>query len=195
MSFNEYWEQIFRTNEKLNVLLQSYWHQYSYVNTWQFWTVMALLVVPLIILYFTVDRTRIFELLFFGYTVHILWSYIGMILEKHGYFIHMYFLAPILPFAVHMNAAALPVGFLLLYQYCTGFKKRNFYFYAVLLSVGFAFGVASIEQWLGFLEFRKGMNHFHLVLIDLIIVYSAYWLTTFILSKKESKTGIHEGSH
>ena len=107
-----------------------------------------------------------------------------MALEKYGYFVHLYFLAPILPFGVNMNAAALPVGFLLLYQYCTGSKKRNFYLYAVLLSIVFAFGVASIEERLGLLEIRKGMNHFHLIFIDLVIVYCAYWLTNFVLKKK-----------
>ena len=79
MEFNESWEEIYKISEELNILLQSYWHQYSYVNSWQFWIVLALLVVPLAILYFTVDRTRVFEMFF-------LWIYstYSLVIYRHG---------------------------------------------------------------------------------------------------------------
>lgn len=184
MDFREYWERMHTKGEELNSLISSYWNDYSNMGTWQFWTVVALLVIPLVILYFTVDKKRIFELFFFGYTVHILWTYIDIVIERYGYFVHTYFLAPVFPFALNMTASALPVGFLLLYQYCTNTNK-NFHLYALILSAAFAFGFASIEEGLGLLQFRKGMNQFYIFIIDVMIAYSAYWFTKIVLKIRE----------
>lgn len=183
MNYKDYWEQLHDTREELNSLLHSYWNDYSNIGTWQFWTVLASLVIPLIILFFTVDRRRIFELFFFGYTIHILWSYTSIVIENYGYFVHTYFLAPIFPFGLTMNASALPVSFLLLYQYCTNTNK-NFYLYALIVIAIFSFGVTSIEESLGLLEFRKGMNQFYIFIIDIVIVFSSYWFTKLILKMK-----------
>jgi hypothetical protein len=76
VSYERYWGNIHEQSDKLQELLSSYWHQYSDFGNWQFWVVLASLVLPLVLLYFTVDRTRIFEVFFFGYTVHMLWAYI-----------------------------------------------------------------------------------------------------------------------
>ncbi|KHF39418.1 hypothetical protein [Halalkalibacter okhensis] len=180
MEFNEYWDQIYEKSHEMDMLITSYWQEYSHMGTWQFWVVTLLLVGPLILLCFTVDRKRIFELFFFGYTVHILWSYMVIFLQNHSFLIHKYFFNPYLPFALNMTASALPVAFLLLYQYCTNHKK-NFYLYTIILSAVFAFGFATIEEMLGLLEFNKGMNKFYLFLIDLVIVFITYWFTKWVL--------------
>ncbi|WP_078548747.1 hypothetical protein [Litchfieldia alkalitelluris] len=185
MEFEEYWQQIYEYDNKINSLISSYWGQYSHMGTWQFWFVVSLLVMPIILLYFLVDRKRIFEVLFYGYTVHILWSYTIIALNRHNLFIHKYFLTPVLPYSITVSASALPVGFLLLYQYCTN-HKRNFYLFTVLFSIVFAFGFASIEELLGFIELRKGMSKFHLLLIDIIVSIIAYWLTKIVLKLKEN---------
>lgn len=184
MGYKAYWDEIFTKSEELNALITSYWKDYSNIGTWQFWTVIALLVIPLILVYFAIDRKRIFEVFFFGYTVHILWTYIDIAIEKYGYFVHTYFITPVFPHALNMTVSALPVGFLLLYQYCTN-RNKNFYLYTLVLSAIFAFGFASIEQYFGLLEFRKGMNHFYIFLIDVGIGYSAFWLTKIVIKLKK----------
>ena len=65
MDYKDYWDQIRSNQDELNSLISSYWNDFSNIGTWQFWTVFALLVIPLMILYFAVDRKRIFELFFF----------------------------------------------------------------------------------------------------------------------------------
>ncbi|ABO67013.1 hypothetical protein GTNG_1649 [Geobacillus thermodenitrificans NG80-2] len=130
--------------------------------------------------FFTVDRKRIFEIFFFGYTIHILWTYTYIALENAMYLSPRYFLTPFLPFALNITASVLPVVFLLLYQYCTNHNK-NFYLYTILLSAIFAFGLASLEQWLGLLELHGGLRKFHLFLIDLIIVFITYGATRLLV--------------
>lgn len=180
MNYQAYWKEINQTREQLHRLLQSYWSDYSGVGTWPFWLIFTFLIVPLVLLFFTVDRKRIFEIFFFGYTIHILWTYTYIALENAMYLSPRYFLTPFLPFALNITASVLPVGFLLLYQYCTNHNK-NFYLYTILLSAIFAFGLASLEQWLGLLELHGGLRKFHLFLIDLIIVFITYGATRLLV--------------
>ena len=187
MDYRQYWNQIREKQDELNSLISTYWNNFSSMGDWQFWVVFSLFAAPLILLYFTLDRRRIIEILFFGYTVHMLWAYFDIALGRNGYLIHTYFLTPVLPIASNMTASVLPVGFLLLYQYCTN-KNKNFYLYTVLLSAVFAFGFATIEQYMGFVEFRQGMTRFYLFLIDVGVAYIAYWFTKLML-KVRDKSG------
>ncbi|MEH7440244.1 hypothetical protein V7182_22610 [Neobacillus drentensis] len=184
MDYKQQWEQIVEKKVELHSAYSSYWNQYSDFGNWQFWLVLALLLFPLLLLVFTVDRKRIFEIFFFGYTVHILWEYADIALGHSGFFVHKYFLLPVIPNATNVTASVLPVGFLLLYQYCTNHKK-NFFFYTILLSAVFAFGFASFERYLGLVEFKKGMNQFYLFLIDLLVVFIAYWSTRLLLKIRD----------
>ncbi|USK48197.1 hypothetical protein LIT38_16710 [Bacillus sp. CMF12] len=149
---------------------------------------MALMVLPLVIVYLSVDRTRIFEIFFFGYTVHILWTYADSFLERYSYFVHTHFLFPMFPYALNMTASALPVGFLLIYQYCTNHKK-SFLLYTILASAVFAFGFATLEERVGMVHFKKGMNQFYIFLIDISIAYAAYFLTMFVKRMSENIKG------
>ncbi|GLB62061.1 hypothetical protein [Cytobacillus sp. NCCP-133] len=187
MSYQEYWYEIYKQSEKMNSLISSYWNDYSHMGTWQFWIVISLLILPLIVVYIAVDRRRIFEVFFFGYTVHILWAYIDIALQRHSFFVHTYFFSPIFPNALNMIMSVIPVGYLLLYQFCVNHKK-NFLIYTLFLSALFAFVLAPIEKMIGMIEFNKGMNQFYLFLIDVAITYIAYFFTKFIkrLSKREA---------
>ncbi|UTR12686.1 hypothetical protein MM300_10610 [Evansella sp. LMS18] len=180
MTFREYWEQIYINQDELSSLIFSYWNEYSAPGTWGFSIVLSLTILPLILVYFFVDRKRIFEIFFFGYTVHMLWTYASLPLENNGYFTHHYFLTPYLPFSLNMTVSVLPVGFLFVYQYCTN-KGKNFYLYAAALSALFAFVFATIEVYVGYAEFRGWMNQFYLFLIDMVIAVIAYWFTRLLL--------------
>lgn len=183
MDFHQIWEQIEKRNDELNSLYSLFWEQYSDWGNWQFWVVVALLVLPLILLYFTLDRTRLFEILFFGYTVHVIWTYTDIALGRANFISHQYFILPILPNATNITASVLPVGFLLVYQYCTN-RKKNFYLYTILLSAVYAFIFASIEEWMGLLKLSNGLGNIHLFLIDIAAAFIAYWFTKFLLKLK-----------
>ncbi|GGH74215.1 hypothetical protein JOD43_000227 [Pullulanibacillus pueri] len=183
MTHSQYWQHIYKQNDQLNSLLADYWNKFSGLGTWQFWLVLSLLVIPLIILWFAVDRRRIFEVFFFGYTIHMLWSYTDTVLSKNNLLIHQYFLFPDMPVALNLTASMIPVCYLLVYQFCTNHKK-NFYLFALVLSLIFSIGFASCEKLLGMLDLRNGMNLFYLLLIDYVIVMIAYFATRFLLRIK-----------
>jgi hypothetical protein len=184
MDFQTYRKAIYEKREEVFDLFEAYWITYSSLNDWQFWVTLIVFVVPLGLLFFVVDRKRIFEVFFFGYTVHILWTYASIILENNNWMNHTYFLHPMLPSSLNITTSILPVGFLLVYQYTTKHKK-NFYLYTILLSAVFAFVFASIELMLGLIEFHNGANMFHLFLIDFIVAFIAYWFTLFLKSVRD----------
>ncbi|TYS51984.1 CBO0543 family protein [Bacillus infantis] len=173
MSYSEYWDKIFQLSEEMTSLVDSYWNSYSDPGSWQFWAVTVLLVLPLGLLYFTVDRKRIFEIFFFGFIVHVLWTYTDIVLGNYTLLVHTYYMLPIFPHAFNITMSVLPVGFMLIYQYCTSHRK-NFILYTVILSAVYSLVFASIEKALGMVELNKGMNLFYLFLIDLVIAFIAY---------------------
>ncbi|WP_312092957.1 hypothetical protein [Niallia sp.] len=180
MDYKEYWGKVYEQNGLLHSLYTSYWDKYSDFATWQFWLILVSLFLPLIILYFAVDRRRLFEILFFGYTVHLLWAYIDIALSRANFLTHTYFLFPMLPNALNITGSFLPVGFMLVYQYATNHKK-NFYILTLLLSAIYTFIFANIEKAIGLVVFHRGVNAFHLFLLDLVIVYVAYWFIRLLL--------------
>lgn len=186
VNYNDFWQQIIEQNQKLNELYTSYWNTYSSFGNWQFWVIVASLILPLILLYFTVDRKRIFELFFFGYTIHMIWAYVDIALGRQTILTHTYFLLPMLPIATNITASLIPVGFILTYQYAINHKK-NFYFLAFLVSILYSVVFAGIERAMGFVRFENGSMYLILILLDLIIVYFSYWFTRLIVKIKEQK--------
>ncbi len=186
LDYNEFWDKIYEQNGILHALYSSYWDKYSNFTTWQFWLILLSLILPLIILFFAVDRRRLFEILFFGYTVHLLWAYIDLALSRGDFLTHTHFLSPMLPNAFNITGSFLPVGFMLVYQYATNHKK-NFYILTLLLSAVYTFIFANIEKAIGLVVFHRGVNAFHLFLLDLVIVYIAYWFTRLLLKFRIQK--------
>ncbi|GAA0466219.1 hypothetical protein [Alkalibacillus silvisoli] len=184
MAQQEHFNQIMELTEQLHEQIETYWHQFSSFDTWQFWVNLFLVILPLIILYFAIDRTRIFEILFYGLSVHMLWNYSSNYLESETLFVTVYFTTPLLPYAFSMVASALPVAFMLLYQYCTN-RGKNFYIYVILLSAFFALLFAPLETMIGLTYLGEGFNYFYIFLIDIVIAIGAYWLVQILIKSRD----------
>ncbi|SHS43174.1 Uncharacterised protein [Mycobacteroides abscessus subsp. abscessus] len=107
MPVKQYWKEINESSKRVTSLMHSYWHEHSDWGNWQFWFLLLCLLVPLVVLLIKLDRNRTFEILFFGYTVHILWTYTDLALIRQGYIDHYYFLMPFLPQAFGTTASIL----------------------------------------------------------------------------------------
>jgi len=180
MSVNQYWKEINIASEKVSSLITSYWYEHSDWGNWQFWVVLLCLLIPLIVLLFKLDRNRTFEILFFGYTVHMVWNYTDLLLIRLGYIDHHYFLMPFFPQALGITAAIIPVSFMLLYQYCMN-QEKPFIIWTTMLSAIIAFCFAPLEMLVGFFSIYKGFNIAHLFFIDLTISMIAYGMTKFFV--------------
>ncbi|PWW20534.1 hypothetical protein DFO73_115113 [Cytobacillus oceanisediminis] len=70
----KFFQKLVSLQEELASQSMEYWNLYSHLGTWQFWTVTVLLVGPLILVFFKIDREHIFQIGFFGFAVHILFA-------------------------------------------------------------------------------------------------------------------------
>src|SRR5699024_8933709 len=117
-----------------------------------------------------------FEIAFFGFFNHVLWYMVDDFLTSNNYFNHPHSLSYLLPQGITVAAVMFPVFFMLIYQYCTN-RKKNFWIYSLIGCFVFTYGYASLILAIDMARFHKGMNLFHLTLIDIAVVYTAYVMT------------------
>ncbi|RFU60989.1 hypothetical protein D0466_19900 [Peribacillus glennii] len=161
--------------EEVTHLQEEYWFLHSNIDSWQFWVMLLMLVIPLIVLYFAIDKRKdkLFLILFYGFNIHVWFTYIDSIGVRHGYWTYPYYLTPYFPFSFSLDSSLIPVAFLLVYQWTLNYNK-NFYLYSIGLSIIIAFGLKPLLDSANLFELNKGMNYFYLFLLYCFI---------FILSK------------
>lgn len=152
-----------------------YWHLYSYVGMWQFWVEVLMIIIPLIILFFSIDKSKALLLGFFGLNYHVWFSYTNSIGVGLGLWEYPYHVIPFLP-SFSLDAALVPVCFMLLYQWTLNHNK-NIYLYSILLSSVFAFVLKPIMVKFHFIHMFNGINYFHLILF-----YMAYFIVSKLIT-------------
>jgi len=188
MSKDELLGKIGEQEALLRSLLIEYWKQFSGLSSWQFWVIIAMLVIPLIVLYFTIDRNRVFVLGFFGFCVHVITTYVDITGVRLGYWEYPQYVLPYLRLTLGLDTALIPVVFMLLYQWVTA-RKKNYYLYALILGAIFAFVIKPILSYFDFFRLHQGMNYLTLYLFAYIpIVLLSKWLfNSFVFLDKQKK--------
>jgi hypothetical protein len=158
----ELYEKIKSMQEQITQLHADYWQQYSNLGTWQFWVIFLLLfIAPLVTLYFLIDRRNMFLLGFYGFNIHVWFGYIDTWGYKQGYWGYPYQLVPFLPGNLSLDAALIPIAFMLVYQWTLKHNK-NFYLYTTALSLFLSFIFKPILTLHHLFELHKGTNFFYL---------------------------------
>ena len=176
MNKEQLYHKILESRDETQHLISQFWSQYSNINTWYFWFVLLSMIISFVILYFAIDKKRIFEISFYGYSVHVIWTKVDDALASHNFLVHPHSITSFIPNGANMTTVILPIAFMLLYQYCTNHGK-NFYLWAIVLSIIFSFGFTSLESAVGLLKMHNGMSKFYVFLIDIAIAFIAYWMT------------------
>ncbi|WP_243357145.1 CBO0543 family protein [Bacillus litorisediminis] len=168
-----------------------YWNQFSSFNTWQFWVTVLLLLVPLIVLYFTIDRKKALLLGFYGFNVHVWFTYIDLPGVIFGFWGYPYRAIPFFPYSFSLDVALVPVIYMLVFQWVIK-NNKNYYFYFTLLSLFFAFILKPLMVTLGLFEFSRGANYFYLFIGYMAIMLVSKWITNlFIWFEKNRSTTIN----
>ncbi|WP_407271383.1 hypothetical protein [Radiobacillus sp. PE A8.2] len=158
-------------------LILEHWHRFSNFSTWQFWVNIAFFLIPLVITLVFVDKKKIFQIAFYGYTFHVMFVYIDVFLSRFNYWDHPYLMIPYIPVSIPVDGSLVPVTFMLAYQIAIN-NQKNFYFVTFITAIIVA-GMAWIWQQFELLILYNGMNLLHLFLLDLSIAILAYWFTNF----------------
>jgi hypothetical protein len=153
----------------------AYWKTYSNIETWQFWFVLAILVVPLIALVFLFDRKQAFRIGFYGLVIHVTATYIDLYAATHRMWEYPYKIIPFPPVSFWLDASLIPVTYMLLYQW-TLRTKKNYYLYMILLSVVFVFLVKPLLSWLELFRLVES-NYLQLFILYVVVGLIGKWLT------------------
>lgn len=180
-------EQLKEVQEQLRTKGMDYWATYSNIDTWQFWVNVLMFIIPLVILYFFIDRKRAFLLGFFGYSHHIIAIYFDGFATRYVFWEYPYKFIPFLPNNIGLDTSLIPVVYILLYQWLLK-NGKNYYLYAIIVSAIFSFVLKPILVTFDLVQLSKGTTFFHLFLVYLLGAVLAKWLTNvFIYFEKDAK--------
>ncbi|QGQ96761.1 hypothetical protein EHS13_18695 [Paenibacillus psychroresistens] len=164
-----------------------YWIKYSNANTWQFWVNLALFVLPLIALYFLIDKRKALQFGFFGFNVHVWFTCIDEFGTRYGLWAYPYKLSPFMPTNFALDASFLPVACMLVYQWTVNHQK-NRYLYLTILGLFISFIFKPFMSWLDLFKIYEWMNYTYLLCGYLIIMLISIWITAFFLHLQKSTT-------
>ncbi|MEN2768545.1 CBO0543 family protein [Ornithinibacillus xuwenensis] len=188
------WELVTITKEQLSTEIEQldtsimdhileFWNQYGHFGTWQFWFNVMTILLPLAVTFFVIDRKKIFQIAFYGYTFHAMLVYFDIFLTRNNFWDHPYHLIPYVPVSIPVDGVLVPVIFMLAYQFSLNHSK-NLYLVVFSTAIG-ATLLAWVWHLLGLLVFSNGMNIFHIYLLQISMALISYWFTKFFISLKK----------
>lgn len=157
-----------------------YLKEYSDFSTWQFWVVFAMFVFPLILVILFINRDRIFHIGFYGYSVHVFFTYADLIGTNKGVWTYPYKMLPFFPSSLTLDASLVPVIYMLFYQYLMD-KGKNYYIWMGGLCIALAFVFKPLMVGLGLFHFKGEENFFILFIGYSVVALVAKWITTFFI--------------
>lgn len=147
-------EEIKEVDRKLTAMRKQYYEHHD-LFSFQWWLLLLVLIVPWIIWWRLVDKSRIKEILLFGTTMTIVVVLLDDIGGQLGWWSYPYELVRIIPRMNAIDYGALPVIHMLVYQY---FRSWRSYVVAnVIMALAFSFIAEPIAVWLGVYK----MDHWH----------------------------------
>lgn len=175
--------EILELQEKVVSMWLDYWKEFSHAGTGPFWVIGLMLVLPLVLVYFKIDRTKVFQIGFYGFNIHTWFTYSDAIAMRTGHVYYPFQIIPIMPVNFALDASLVPVTFMLVYQWCIN-NNKNVILYGVLTSAFFSFFFKPVLASWDLIKLDKGMNYFYLFLNYLAILLMAIVLTKFFIYLK-----------
>jgi hypothetical protein len=129
---------------------RNYWSIYS-LFSWQFWILACVVLIPLLVLFWKLDRQRILQVLFYGLGVHVVALYCDLYGTSHAMWVYPFVLLPFPTASFGLDASLIPVAYMLMYQW-TVHRHKNYYLYMLLMCAVFAFGVKPLMQMTRFIR-------------------------------------------
>jgi hypothetical protein len=182
----ELYDDVIKLQKKAIELNTYYWKEYSSFDTWQFWMALFILIVPLIVLIFAIDREKIFLIGFYGFNIHAWFAYIDSFGAKSGLWAYPYQVIPFFP-SFPLDASLVPVTFMLVYQWTLNHNK-NFYLYSFITACIFSFILKPLLVNFDLFVLNKNVNYFYLLIVYcFVFLFSRMVTKIFLLGKKTAR--------
>ncbi|MEH7073642.1 hypothetical protein [Neobacillus drentensis] len=156
-----------------------YWKDHALYSSLEYWIMVAILILPLIVLVVKIDKNKLFLITFYGYTVHLLAAYIDLFAINSGKWNFPFPPIPLLP-SFSIDSSIVPVTFMLVFQWTLNHKK-NYYVYALLAAIFFSFVFNPILAGLGLFRMYGSTNYFHIFIWYVSGLLTAKWITNFFV--------------
>lgn len=177
-----------KLNEEAHRALISYWKDNEIYLSFEFWFMVSILVVPLIILFFKIDKSKLFLMGFYGYSIHMLFAYTDAFGRNMGFWNYPFPIFPVIP-GLALDSSFVPVMFILIYQYTLNHKK-NYYVYTIIVSAIFSFGFKPVLVGMGMFRMYGEINYLHLFISFIpVLVLAKVIVDVFLWVEKKYKKG------
>lgn len=115
--------------------------------TWQWWFILALLIVPWIVFYYAADRKKLPSLCLYGAFNFIVIFMLDLTGFENALWTYPHKVLPFGPFIAYVDASPLPVIYMLEYQYFPDW--REFVGVSIVTAFVFAFGFEPLLKSMG----------------------------------------------
>lgn len=157
-----------------------YWQEYSSFGTWQFWVVLSFFILPLIAIYVFIDKKRALLLGFFGFNVHVWFTYIDLLGGINNFWFYPYKIFPFFATSFALDVSLIPMLYMFVYQWTLNHMK-NYYLYILILCGVLAFVFKPILSMLDLFELNKGTNYFHIFLAYILVALLSKIITNIFI--------------
>jgi len=121
MNENLTFEQVMDAQKKYIQLEKLHWLKYE-LFSFQFWFLLAMLIIPWFIWWKLVDKRRFLEIMSYGFLVIISATFLDDVGCQINLWEYHYDIEPLFPRLIPMNFTMLPISYMFVYQYFTEWK-------------------------------------------------------------------------
>jgi hypothetical protein len=175
-------DQIVELEKQLVQIKIEYWLKEDLFSP-QWWLMLAVLVIPWIIWWKYVDRSRILPITLLGMFILILSSYLDAIGSELTLWQYNKMLLPLWSRLISVDFSVMPVTYMFIYQNFT--KWRTFSVASVALALLFAFLAEPIVAWLGIYQ-PNAWSHWYSFVIYILLAFFTRMIVEKIVTRSNS---------
>lgn len=172
-------DKIVKMGKKSTDALNDYWIDFALYSSFEYWMMVAFLVVPLLILFFKIDKTKIFLIGFYGYSLHVIFAYVDTFGKHSGYWNYPFPVIPVLP-GLAIDSSLVPVTFMLVYQWTLN-NNKSYYLYSIAMAGIFSFIFKPFLVELGLFRMYGNISYLHIFIGYLFVLFMAKFITNVFL--------------
>lgn len=180
-------EQIIDAQNHCIQLQNQHWLKYE-IFTFQFWLLIAMLILPWFVWWKLVDKKRFFEMLIFLLLVETIVTFLDEVGCQLNLWEYRYDIEPLFPRLIPMNFTMLPLCYMFIYQYFT--KWKPYLIASTIIAALFAFVGEPIFI---FLDIYQMLNWRHIysfpIYILLAVIFKLVLIPIITIQKRCSNTG------
>lgn len=179
----EQFEKAVKLRAESTQIFMDAWKQSSVFYSFEFWLIVAIFLVPLLILVFKIDRSNIFLIGFYGYSINFIGSMINLIGVNLGFWNYPIQMIPAIP-SIAYDTSLVPVTYMFIYQWSLN-KNKNYFILALIASIIFSFLIEPLFSSLNLFKLYPGITYVHRLICYVGLSILAWAITAIFLKMKE----------